>query len=210
MRGRCNHNQSQNHRDFSATRIPKAIAIPFNSISQTQSRRESTARLPNTFSFSEGLCIPSTTILFLISCSDREGDCKRRYAIVPTATSKSDGPAPKRSEAERKQAMGLSQAMNLASCVQVPPDRAWPLVSKFHSGRRLFSQAFPNYAHFHTYFVTRECGIMLRIIYVQILHIMTTACSAMEEFEILKSRKFSYLDRDIAFLLGHNSTQLTT
>ena len=45
---------------------------------------------------------------------------------------------------------------------------------------------------------------MLRTIYVQILLIMMTACSAMEEFEILKSRKFSYLDRDIAFLLGHN------
>ena len=45
---------------------------------------------------------------------------------------------------------------------------------------------------------------MLRTIYVQILLIMTTACSAMEEFEISKSRKFSYLDRDIAFLLGHN------
>ena len=104
-----------------------------------------------------------------------------------------DGAAPKRSRAERKQARGLSQATN-----------------KFHSGRRLFSQAFPNYAHFHTYFVTRECGIMLRIIYVQILHIMTTACSAMEEFEILKSRKFSYHDRDIASFsdLLHNFIHL--
>ena len=45
---------------------------------------------------------------------------------------------------------------------------------------------------------------MLRTIYVQILLIMTTACSAMEEFEISKSRKFSYRDQVIAFLLGHN------
>jgi len=48
-----------------------------------------------------------------------------------------------------------------------------------------------------------DCGIMLRTFYVQILHIMTTACSTKEEFEILKSQKFSCRDRVLAFLLGH-------
>ena len=47
------------------------------------------------------------------------------------------------------------------------------------------------------------CGIILRTIYVQILLMMTTACSAKEEFEILKSQKFSCRDRVLAFLLGH-------
>ena len=46
------------------------------------------------------------------------------------------------------------------------------------------------------------CGIILRTIYVQILLMMTTACSAMEEFQISKSQKFSYHDQDIAFFLG--------
>ena len=31
-----------------------------------------------------------------------------------------------------------------------------------------------------------------------------TVCSAKEDFQLSKFRKFSYQDRDIAFLLGHN------
>ena len=74
--------------------------------------------------------------------SDREGEHQHQTSKYRSV--QSDGAAPKRSEAERKQARGLSQATSLASCVQVPPDSAWPLVYSFHSGRRLFSQAFPS------------------------------------------------------------------
>ena len=40
-----------------------------------------------------------------------------------------------------------SAATSLASCVQVPPDNAWPLVSRFHPGRWLFPGNFSNFSN---------------------------------------------------------------
>ena len=51
--------------------------------------------------------------------SDREGEHQHQASKYRSV--QSDGAAPKRSEAERKQARGLSQATSLASCVQVSP-----------------------------------------------------------------------------------------